>query len=142
MTDLRSPLQPALSFDANIGALVGQFKDLWWNCPATLPDLGPVFSPAEKRSRKSILENSINRLGEQLKLVSVERPSRQVLQDRFYPLMGGVLKASFGLEDSQISALTTYGFTEFSSSSSARRAVSTRTFPLPTSTRPVATFLQ
>ena len=56
--------------------------------------------------------NCLEQLGEELKQVSQDRPDRQALQDRLFPLAGNFLKTTFGLEDRHVDALTSYGFAE------------------------------
>jgi hypothetical protein len=99
-------------FEDIVRGLVAQCKELWWNCDSTLLDLGPVYSPDEKKARESKLVNSLDRLGEELQQASLDHPDRQALQDRLLPLAGDILKTTFGLEDRHVTALTSYGFAE------------------------------
>jgi hypothetical protein len=104
--------QSSLPFDDIVSGLVGQYKELWWSCDSSQPDLGPVYDLDEKKVRESKLVSCLDRLGEELKLASRDRPNRQALQDRLFPLAGDFLKTTFNLEDRHVTALTSYGFAE------------------------------
>jgi hypothetical protein len=110
--DLKEQLTANLPFEDIVSRLVAHFKELWWSCEPALPDLGPVYSPNEKKACESKLVNCLDRLGEELKRASRDRPDRQALQERLFPLAGNFLKTTFGLEDRHVAALTSYGFTE------------------------------
>ena len=99
-------------FEAMVDGLVTQFKELWWNCEPGLPDLGPTYSLPEKKTREASLVHSLDQLGEALQRISQERPDRRSMQERLLPLAGNILKASFGIEDRHVAALTSYGFAE------------------------------
>jgi hypothetical protein len=101
-----------LPFEDIVSGLVAQIKKLWWSCDPGMPDLGPVYNLEEKKIRESKLVNFLDRMGVELKQASQERPSRQELTDRLFPLAGDFLKTTFALEDRHVNALTTYGFTE------------------------------
>ncbi len=101
-----------LPFDDVVAGLVTRIKDTWWTCAPTPPDLGPAFSSKEQKDHETKLVDSLDRLGKELKQASVDRPDRQALQDRLFPLAGEILKNTFSLEDRHVDALTTYGFTD------------------------------
>lgn len=110
--DLKEQLTANLPFEEIVSALVTHFKELWWSCEPTLLDLGPVYSPNEKKACEAKLVNCLDQLGEELKQASLDRPDRQALQERFFPLVGDFLKTTFNLEDRHVTALTSYGFAE------------------------------
>jgi hypothetical protein len=110
--EIKDQDQSNLPFEEIVSGLVAHVKELWWSCDSNLPDLGPVFSLNEKKARESKLVISLDRLGEELKQASLERPDRQALQDRLFPLAGDFLKTTFNLEDRHLAALTSYGFAE------------------------------
>jgi len=110
--DRKEQLTTNLLFEEIVSTLVTHFKELWRSCEPTLLDLGPVYSPNEKKACESKLVNCLNQLGEELKWISRDRPDRRVIQDRLFPLVGNFLKTSFGLEDRHVAALTSYGFAE------------------------------
>jgi hypothetical protein len=101
-----------LPFDDIVVGLVARIKELWYNCAPNPPDLGPAYPLDEQKDRESKLGICLDRLGKELKQASLDRPDRQALQDRLFPLAGEILKNSFSLEDRHVDALTTYGFTE------------------------------
>jgi hypothetical protein len=101
-----------LPFEDMVSGLVTHFKELWWSCEPALPDLGPVYSPNERKACESKLVNCLDRLGEELEWISQDRTDRRALQDRLFPLAGNFLKTTFGLEDRHVAALTSYGFAE------------------------------
>ncbi|HEX7540809.1 MAG TPA: hypothetical protein VF352_01645 [Anaerolineales bacterium] len=110
--DLMEQFTANLPFEELVSGLVAHFKELWWSCEPTLPDLGPVYSSNEKKDCESKLVDCLERLGEELKRASRDRPDRRALKDRLFPLAGDFLKTTFGLEDRHVDALTAYGFAE------------------------------
>jgi hypothetical protein len=110
--DLKEQLTANLPFEDIVSGLVTHFKELWWSCEPSLPDLGPTYSPNEKKACESKLMNCLDQLGEELRWISQDRPDRRALQDRLFPLAGNFLKTTFGLEDRHVAALTSYGFAE------------------------------
>jgi len=112
VVDLENQVQNNMLFEDIVNSLVGHCKELWWNCKSGIPDLGPVYSRDEKKARELKLVNSLNQLGKELQQASMERPDRQALQDRLFPLAGDFLKTTFNLEDRHVSTLTSYGFAE------------------------------
>ena len=109
---LNETLTAVLPFDQTVSGLVAQFKELWWSGAPGLPELGPVYSLLEQKTREASLGSSLDRLGQELQWISRERPSQAALQERLFPLAGTILKTSFGLDDHQVAALPSYGFTE------------------------------
>lgn len=112
VVDLENQVHANIAFEDIVNSLVAHFKELWWNCDSCIPDLGPVYSQDEKKARESKLVNSLDQLGKELQHASLDRPDRQALQDRLFPLAGDFLKTAFDLEDRHINALTSYGFAE------------------------------
>lgn len=112
VVDLKEQSAASLPFEDLISSLVAHFKELWWGCSSALPDLGPVYSPSEKKDRESKLVKCLDRLGEELKQASHDHSDRQALQGRLFPLAGDFLKTTFDLEDRHVDALTSYGFAE------------------------------
>ena len=110
--DLNEQLTANLLFEEIVSGLVTHFKELWWSCEPNLPDLGLAYSPNEKRVCESSLVNCLDRLGEELKRISRDRPDQKAIQARLFPLAGNFLKTTFGLEDRHVAALTSYGFAE------------------------------
>ena len=110
--DIKEQVTANLPFEDIVSGLVAHFKELWWSCGSSLPDLGPVYSPKEKKACESKLVNCLDHLGEEMKQISHDRPDRRALQDRLLPLAGNILKTTFGLEDRHIAALTSCGFAE------------------------------
>ena len=110
--DRKEQLTTNLLFEEIVSTLVTHFKELWRSCEPTLLDLGPVYSPNEKKACEAKLVNCLDQLGEELKRISRDRPERRVLHDRLFPLAGYILKITFGLEDRHVAALTSYGFAE------------------------------
>ena len=104
--DLKEQFTDILPFDDTVSGLVTHFKELWWNCKPTLPDLGPAYDPKQKNTCKSKLVNCLDQLGEELMWISRNRPDRRVIQDRLFPLAGNFLMTTFGLEDRHVLALT------------------------------------
>ncbi len=109
--DLKVPLATAPSFDGLVSELVSHFKELWWNCAAGLPELGPVYSLPEQKVHEAHLRESLEQLGQELTQISHEHPDQAALQERLLPVAGGILQTSFGLEAQQVEALPSYGFT-------------------------------
>lgn len=107
-----SQIKTDLPLEDIVSGLVAYIKELWWSCDSSMPDLGPVYSLDEKKIRESKLVKFLDRMGLELKQASLDRPSRQELTDRLFPLAGDFLKTTFALEDRHISALTSYGFAE------------------------------
>jgi hypothetical protein len=95
-----------------VSRLVAQFKELWWGGAPGLPGLGPLYTLNEQKAHEAGLGNSLDKLGEELQRIARERPDQAALQERLLPLAGVILKTSFGLEDRQVAALSSYGFTE------------------------------
>ena len=110
--DLKEQFTDNLPFDDTVSGLVTHFKELWWSCKPTLPDLGPAYDPKQKKTCKSKLVNCLDQLGEELMWISRNRPDRRVIQDRLFPLAGNFLMTTFGLEDRHVVALASYGFAE------------------------------
>src|SRR5271157_2652018 len=110
--DLKEQFTDNLPFEDMISGLVTHFKELWWSCKPTHPDLGPAYSPNEKKACESKLVNCLDQLGEELNRISRDRPDRRAIQGRLFPLVGSFLKTTFGLEDRHMAALTSYGFAE------------------------------
>ena len=110
--DLKVPLLKSPSFDELVSGLVTQFKERWWNCAAGLPELGPLYSLKEQKACEVRLAGSLDDLGKELQRIEVERPDQAALQQRLLPLAETILRTSFGLDDRQVAALPSYGFTE------------------------------
>jgi hypothetical protein len=110
--NLKETLTGSLPFEQMVSGLVAQFKELWWQSARGLPALGPVYSMKEKKTHTASLGHSLDQLGQELQWIAREHPGQAALQQRLLPLAGTILKASFGLEDRQVAALTSYGFTE------------------------------
>jgi hypothetical protein len=110
--DLTEPFTSNLPFEDMVSGLVTHFKELWLSCESTLPELGRVYSPNEKKTCESTLVNNLDQLGKELKRIPRGQPDRQTYQDRLFPLAGNLLKTIFGLEDRHVTALTSYGFAE------------------------------
>jgi hypothetical protein len=110
--DLKELLTATLPFEQMVSGLVTQFKELWWSCEPSLPELGPTYSLKEKKAREASLGSCLDQLGQELQRISIshERPDQPALQERLFPLAGNILKTSFGLEDRHVAALTSYGF--------------------------------
>jgi hypothetical protein len=109
---LKEQYSDNLQFEDLVNGLVNHFKDLWWSGKSTIPDLGPVYSPNEKKACETKLVNYLDQLGEELKWISRDRPDRLAIQERLLPSAGNFLMATFGLEYRHVNALTSYGFAE------------------------------
>ncbi len=109
---LKEQSRDNLQFEDLVNGLVNHFKDLWWSGKSTVPDLGPVYSPNEKKSCEAKLVNCLDEFGEELKWISRDRPSRLAIRERLLPTAGNFLIATFGLEYEHVNALTSYGFAE------------------------------
>ncbi len=110
--EIEEPPISSQPFDEMVSGLVARMRELWYGCEPTLPDLGPVYTLDEQIVRESKLGICLDRLGEELKRASLDRPDGQALQERLYPLAGDILKNTFNLEDRHVDSLTSYGFTE------------------------------
>ena len=110
--EVNKPFPANLPFGDIVSGLVTHIKKLWWDCDPARSDLGRVYDADEKKIRESKLTLTLDRLGEEIKKASLDRPDRQALQDRLFPLAGEFLKTTFNLEDRHLSALTSYGFAE------------------------------
>ena len=110
--DLKEALTAEQPFEQMVSELVSQFKELWWNCAAGLPPLGPTYDLKEKKAREAGLAGSLEQLGQELQRVAREHLDQAALQQRLFAPAGKILQTSFGLEEQQVAALTNYGFTE------------------------------
>ena len=110
--DLKGQITSTLAFEEVVNGLATHFKELWWSCETSLPDLGLIYSLNEKKARESNLVNCLNQVGEELKWISREQPDHQSIQDKLFPQAGNLLKTTFNLEDRHVSALNSYGFVE------------------------------
>ena len=110
--ELKEALTATPSIDGMVSELVARYKERWWNCPAGLPELGPVYSSKEQKAREASLAADLERLGQALTHSGRARPTPAALEEQLLPLAGTILQTSFGLDERQVAALPAFGFTE------------------------------
>lgn len=100
------------SFPAGVHELVGQFRDVWYACETDLPDLGPLYTPQEKKVRQDHLRVCLDGLTAEMQRFPSTPAERQAAEGRVVALFAQFAQAAFGMQPEHILALQTYGFVE------------------------------
>jgi len=108
-------LTQVLSVTPIVDELLARFTARWWATGTSLPLLGPVRTPAERRASEKHLGQFTDTLLNQAKHPPRTPAERQAFQDHLGPQMGEFLKVAFGMTDRHIEAIHNYRFIEAAS---------------------------
>jgi hypothetical protein len=103
---------PELSMPGIVDNLTNKFRDLWYECDTTLPDLGLSYSPREQEALEKDLKRLLDRLLSELKHHPQTDPERKLMQQRISATIETFARSSFGLEEKTINVIRSYGFAD------------------------------
>lgn len=101
---------PATALSDQVGDLVYQFCQLWWQCPTGPAPLGPVYSIRTQVINEKHLQRLLNGLYTEMASPPQTASERLEAQERLIALGSYFAKAVLGLEGHHIQALRSYGF--------------------------------
>ncbi|MBE0411705.1 MAG: hypothetical protein IBX69_18415, partial [Anaerolineales bacterium] len=92
--------------------LVYQFKQRWYDCESSLPDLGPAYSVRQQLDREKQMQTYLDTLFVELRKPPPPADELVAAQDRLIDLFINIAKTSLGLEDRHFDYLLDQGFRE------------------------------
>jgi hypothetical protein len=101
-----------MSMPGIVDGLTNQFRNLWYECDTTLPDLGHSYSPREQETLEKDLKRLLDRLLSELKHPFQTDPKRKLMQQRISATIETFARSSFGLEEKTFDVIRSYGFAD------------------------------
>jgi hypothetical protein len=110
--DLKLVELPDMAMPGIVDNLTNQFRNLWYECDTTLPDLGLSYSPREQEALEKDLKRLIDRLLGELRHPPQTDPERELMQQRISATIETFARSSFGFDEKTINVIRSYGFAD------------------------------
>jgi hypothetical protein len=103
---------PEMTMPGVVNDLTNRFRNLWYECDTTLPDLGISYSPREQEALEKDLKRLLDRLLSELRHPPQTDPERKLMQQRISATIETFARSSFGLDEKTIDVIRSYGFAD------------------------------
>lgn len=99
---------------ATVHELNQHFVDLWWECDTSLPDLGPLYTPAIQTQNEKHLLQFLDQVERTLSDPPRSREEAQVTQARLGVAFKSLAEAAMGFSAGQLDSLPSQAFSDVS----------------------------
>jgi hypothetical protein len=103
---------PEMTMPGIVNELTNRFRNLWYECDTTLPDLGLSYSPREQEALEKDLKRLLDRLLSELRHPPQTDPERKLMQQRISATIETFARSSFGFDEKTINVIRSYGFAD------------------------------
>lgn len=104
--------QPPAPVHEIVAGFVDHFKNRWYACPISLPDLGRAYTIRQQLDKEKEMNGYLDALFSELRMSPPPPDEVEAVQNRLIALFTNIAKVSLGLEDHHFEYLLAQGFRE------------------------------